>query len=604
MCGIVGFCGKENAVPFLIKGLDRLEYRGYDSAGIALLDESGFDITKTTKRIDSLEEQCTDFFGLTGIGHTRWATHGTPTLENAHPHKSHNNKFCVVHNGIIENYLELKEELQSEGYTFKSSTDTEVIPNLLEKYYRGDIKEAVIKTVSRLKGAFALGILFRDLPETVIGVKNFSPLIVGIGENCNLIASDIYAISENVTETAPLEDGQIVFLTPEKFNVFDFKGKEIKINTQKAETSAEDDGKMGYSHFMMKEIMEQPKAIKKTLESYVSEGEIALDDILQKEIIKKLKSIVFVACGSAYHAAFAAKYMFEELLGIPTTAEYASEFRYKSPYINKETLVIAVSQSGETADTLAALKEAKKRGAYTLAIVNVKESSIAKVADTVLHTKAGIEIAVATTKGYTTQLCMCYLLGIKLALSLDKIGKIQSYELLKELKGIPRKIEEILSNQTQIKAIAKVIKEEKSVFFIGRNMDYATAMEASLKLKEISYIHSESYPSGELKHGTISLIEEGTVVFALCCYERLLEKQFSNIKEVLARGGKVISCVSGEIPTAFKEIGECFSVPKTHPYFTCTLEVIPFQILSYYTALFKNLDIDKPRNLAKSVTVE
>lgn len=604
MCGIVGFCGKENAVPFLIKGLKRLEYRGYDSAGIALLDESGFDITKTTKRIDSLEEQCTDFFGLTGIGHTRWATHGTPTLENAHPHKSHNSKFCVVHNGIIENYLELKEELQSEGYTFKSSTDTEVIPNLLEKYYRGDIKEAVIKTVCRLKGAFALGILFRDLPETVIGVKNFSPLIVGIGENCNLIASDIYAISENVTETAPLEDGQIVFLTPEKFNVFDFKGKEIKINTQKAEPFAEDDGKMGYSHFMMKEIMEQPKAFKRTLESYVSEGEIALDGVLQTEIIKNLKSIVFVACGSAYHAAFAAKYMFEELLGIPTTAEYASEFRYKSPSINKETLVIAVSQSGETADTLAALKEAKKRGAYTLAIVNVSTSAIAKAADTVLHTKAGIEIAVATTKGYTTQLCMCYLLGIKLALSLDKIGKIQSYELLKELKGIPVKIEEILSNQTKIEAIAKTVKGEKSVFFIGRNMDYASAMEASLKLKEISYIHSESYPSGELKHGTISLIEEGTVVFALCCHENLIEKQFSNIKEVLARGGKIISCVSGEIPIAFKEIGECFSVPKTHPYFTCALEVIPFQLLSYYTALFKNLDIDKPRNLAKSVTVE
>jgi len=604
MCGIIGFAGKGNASTVLLKGLSKLEYRGYDSAGITLLENNRFSTYKTTKRIESLKSKI-DSEGEIGIGHTRWATHGAPTAENAHPHLSENGKFAVVHNGIIENYQELKSELIGEGFTFKSETDTEVIPQLLEKYYNGDIKEAVLKTVSRLKGAFALGILCIDYPDLIVGVKNFSPLIIGIGESQNLIASDILALRKNAEKTLSLEDGEIVLLTSSDAVIYSFNGIKITRRTQELNQTLADSEKGEYPHFMLKEIMEQPDAIRRALSGRVVEGEIYFENSgLTAERLKNINLIQIAACGSAYHAALVGKYVLEELLRIPVLADHASEFRYRNPVVDEKTLTVVISQSGETADTLAALKEAKRRGSYTLAIVNVPESTIAKAADEVLLTNAGPEIAVATTKGYTTQLCLLYLLAIKMASLLDTADKKYILSLIKELNLIPQKISKCLKLEADIAEKSRLITEAKSVFFIGRNIDYATSLEAGLKLKEISYIHSESYPSGELKHGTISLIEVGTPVFALCCYERLLEKQLSNIKEVTARGGKVICCVTENNPICDPELGINFAVPETDPLFTAVLEVIPFQLLAYYTALHKGLDIDKPRNLAKSVTVE
>ncbi|MBO5021650.1 MAG: glutamine--fructose-6-phosphate transaminase (isomerizing) [Clostridia bacterium] len=608
MCGIVGFSGKTEAIDFLLEGLEKLEYRGYDSAGISVLKENRFQTYKTVKRIESLSKDIKKdkmLNGATGIGHTRWATHGAPSLINSHPHLSSDEKFAVVHNGIIENYAELKRELLADGFEFKSETDTEVIPLLLQKYYKGDVKAAVSSALKRLAGSFALGIICADYPDTVIAAKRFSPLIIGIGDGCNMIASDVTALVSHTKSVIYIEDGETAFLTPNSVEIFDAGGAMANKRISVVDWDVNSAQKGGYDHFMMKEIMEQPDCIFKTLESYIKKDKIELGSIkIRDQKLKEINKIEITACGSAYHAGMVGKYVLEELLRIPVNVDLASEFRYRNPVVDENTLTIAISQSGETADTLAAINEAKKRGSHTVAIVNVVGSSIAKVADDVLYTRAGPEIAVATTKGYSTQLIVLYLLGIWAA---EKLGTAKSErldELIYELNLIPQKIVKILDRKEEIKQLSLELKNPQSVFFIGRNIDYAVSLEASLKLKEISYIHSESYAAGELKHGTISLIEEDVPVVALCGCKEVFEKMLSNIKEVLSRGARVLACVSHDNIGLFDPKIRLFSIPETDPLLLASLEVIPFQLLAYYVALHRDCDIDKPRNLAKSVTVE
>ena len=608
MCGIVGFTGKIEVTPFLLEGLERLEYRGYDSAGIAVNQNGSFAVRKTVKRINSLKEETQNgknLKGTTGIGHTRWATHGAPSFDNAHPHLSQNKKFAVVHNGIIENYALLKAELQREGIHFTSQTDTEVIPQLLQKYYKGDLKACVDKVISRLEGSFALGILCTDYPDTLVAVKHFSPLIIGVAEEGNIIASDVTAIVSKTKKVLYIEDGETAFLKPDSYTLY---GKDGEISDRRLSvvgwdvSSAE---KGGYDHFMMKEIMEQPNAISQTVESRIKGKEIVFEDLkLDQNKLKTINRIQIIACGSAYHAGIVGKYVFEELLRIPTEVDIASEFRYRNPIVNENTLTIVISQSGETADTLAALKEAKGRGSHILSIVNVVGSSIAKASDDVIYTWAGPEIAVATTKGYSTQLSVLYLLAIWAARKLESASSQLLDEVFEELRLLPKKAELILKNANAIKSMAEKSGNHDSLFFIGRNIDYAVALEASLKLKEISYIHSEAYAAGELKHGTISLIEENRVVIALCGYEKLQDKIISNIKEVSARGAHVIACATEGNTAVSQHAQEMIYIPKTHPLLLASLEVIPFQIYAYYVSVNKGCDVDKPRNLAKSVTVE
>ena len=608
MCGIVGFTGKSNAAQFLLDGLDRLEYRGYDSAGIAVLDNNRFTTVKTVERIKTLKdkvEKLNDVCGCTGIGHTRWATHGAPSDANAHPHISADGRFAVVHNGIIENYIALKEELKADGVVFKSDTDTEVIPNLIQKYYDGDLFAAVSKAVSRLEGSYALGILCCEYPDTLIAVRKFSPLIIGLSESSNFIASDVTAIVSHTKDIVYIEDGDIAVLTPQSVKVYDADKNLIERAVSRISWDVAAAEKGGYDHFMMKEIMEQPNAVKQTVDSRIKNGEIVFEGLkLNREKLEKIKNIDIIACGSAYHAGMVGKYVFEELLRIPTTVDYASEYRYRNPITGENTLTIIISQSGETADTLAALKEAKKRGSHTLSIVNVVGSSIANASDDVIYTWAGPEIAVATTKGYTTQLSVLYLIAIWAAKLLKTADSARIEKLLCEVQRLPELMESVLKNEPKIKEMAKRCGDPKSLFFIGRNIDYAVSLEASLKLKEISYIHSEAYAAGELKHGTISLIEKGRTVIALACYDELFEKLLSNIKEVKARGAYVIACAHEGHTEIAGEAEEVIYIPESDPLLLATLEVIPFQLYSYYVALYKGCDIDKPRNLAKSVTVE
>lgn len=607
MCGIVGFTGKSNAVPVLLEGLERLEYRGYDSAGIATLHNGKISAFKAEGRIKALREclKEADTQGFTGIGHTRWATHGEPSVENAHPHLSSDGRFAVVHNGIIENYAELKQELISEGFEFVSQTDTEVIPQLMQKYYVGDLKQAVESAVGRLKGSYALGILCSDYPDTLVAVKHFSPLILGIAENSNIIASDATAIISQTSRAVYIEDGDIAFLTPDEYTVFGSDGNEAERRVTEIDWDISSAEKGGYSHFMMKEIHEQPYAVAQTLESYVHNGKIRFDGFgIDAKTLEAFNEIEIVACGSAYHAGVVGKQILEELLGIPVNTELASEFRYRNPIISEKTLTIVISQSGETADTLAALREAKKRNSHTLAIVNVVGSSVARLADDVIYTRAGPEIAVATTKGYLTQLTVIYLFAIWASRLLCRKAAAFTDELLSELLLLPEKISCVLETEESIKKRAESVKDSKSVFFIGRGIDYAVALEASLKLKEVSYIHSEAYAAGELKHGTISLIEPGRQVIALCGCKRLAEKLIGNIKEVAARGARVTVCCTEDNKSVIAEADAAVIIPDTHPLLSPMLEVIPFQLLAYYTALFNGCDIDKPRNLAKSVTVE
>ena len=605
MCGIVGFTGKKNAAEFLTDGLERLEYRGYDSAGIAVLNGE-IEVFKTEKRVETLKNCLPENLGANiGIGHTRWATHGAPTVENAHPHLSQNGKFAVVHNGIIENYAELRAELETEGVIFSSETDTEVVPQLLEKYYTGNLKETVFRVLNRLEGSYALGILCSDNPDTLVAAKQFSPLIIGLQEDYNIIASDICAIIPHTNKALYLEDGDTAFITPFKTEVLNRGGSYASRKISVLDFTAESAQKEGYEHFMLKEIMEQPDAVRRTLEGRLKDSGISFDNLnLDTKMLRNLSRIQIVACGSAYHAGMVGKYVLEETLRIPVDVDIASEFRYRNPVVNKNTLTIVISQSGETADTLAAALQAKKQGSYVLAIVNVVASSIAKMADGVIYTYAGPEIAVATTKGYSTQIVQLYLLALLIAEKLETLSHERISEAIESLKLLPEAIESALKEAENIKKLASVTNSDNSVFFIGRNIDYAVALEGSLKLKEISYIHSEAYPAGELKHGTIALIEEGTDVFALCACERLNEKMLSNIKEVSARGARVIACLSDQNSSIKKEVQAVINIPKTDPLFSASTEVIPFQLFAYYTALSKGCDIDKPRNLAKSVTVE
>ncbi len=608
MCGIVGFVGKKPAAGLLLDGLEKLEYRGYDSAGICVGSNNGFQIEKTTERIQTLKNSTHNgeyLVGSVGIGHTRWATHGAPSYYNAHPHTDMDGRFAVVHNGIIENYLSLAKELKREGVTFVSETDTEVIPHLLAKYYHGDFLEAVQKTVARLEGSYALAILCRDDPDTLIATRRFSPLILGVSSDANYIASDVTALVNHTKDVLYMEDGDIAVMTADSHTVYDKLGQPVERPISRVTWDIAAAEKGGYDHFMMKEINEQPKAIEQTIECRIKERHVEFDEIaLDRKKLEQFNKIQIVACGSAYHAGVVGKYVIEELLRIPVEADIASEYRYRDPLADEHTLVIIISQSGETADTLAALQEAKRKGAYTLSIVNVVGSSIAKASDDVLYTWAGPEIAVATTKGYSTQIALLYLFAIWAARQLGTADRHELHQLLAELRTIPEKIDRILDQADTLKEMAKRLTRTDSLFFIGRNLDYAVAMEASLKLKEISYIHSEAYAAGELKHGTISLIEKGRVVFALSGYEKLADKLLSNIKEVKSRGATVITVTQEGNMLAAKESDDIFYIPRTHSLFVPLLEVIPFQIYAYYVALFNGCDIDKPRNLAKSVTVE
>ena len=608
MCGIVGFTGTQDAGPLLLDGLKRLEYRGYDSAGIAVQSGGMIRAAKASGHLQNLCEKThdgADLPGTCGIGHTRWATHGAPTVTNAHPHLSDDGVFAVVHNGIIENYAELREELIGRGFVFHSETDTEVVVHLLDSYYKGDLKSAVMKTVSRLSGSYALGVVCADHPGELIAVKSASPLILGVGVGESFFASDVTALVSHTRNVIYLEDGEFASLTPDRITVFDCTGKEVEKKVSRVVWDVEAAEKGGYEHFMLKEIMEQPRALKAAVEPRVRDGEIVLDGVeLTAEQLKGIRRVVITACGSAYHAGCVGRYIMEELCRIPVEAEVASELRYRNPLIGEDTLVIVISQSGETADTIAALKECKERGARTLAIVNVVGSTVAKLADDVLYTWAGPEIAVATTKGYTTQVAVLSLLSVYMARKLERIDDDRYRELVSGIRSLPERCQRSIDLNTHVAYLAKRYHNNSSLFFIGRNLDYAACLEASLKLKEISYIHSEAYAAGELKHGTIALIEEGRLVVALCCYEALFDKLASNIKEVKARGAKVMAVVQEGNRRIFAEADDVLFAPIVDPLLMAITEIVPLQLFAYYVAKENGCDIDKPKNLAKSVTVE
>ena len=605
MCGIVGYTGTQNAAHSLLEGLKKLEYRGYDSAGIAVMRDGTITVSKVTGRIAGLEEKTENgalLPGTTGIGHTRWATHGAPTEPNAHPHTSNDGRFAVVHNGIIENYMELREELTAKGYRFESETDTEVVVHLVEMYYQGDLKQAVMRTSARLRGSYALGIICADEPDTMIAVREASPLILGAGIGENYFASDVTALVSYTRNAIYLEDGEFAKLTPDEISVFDCTGHPIEKKISRITWDIQAAEKGGYAHFMLKEIMEQPRAVKATMAPRIHGNEIVLDDMDMD--FTGVRKIVITACGSAYYAGCAAKYAIESLCRIPVTVELASELRYANPLIGEDTLLIVLSQSGETADTIAALRECKGRGAKTLAIVNVVGSTISKIADWCLYTWAGPEIAVATTKGYTTQLTVLYLFALYAAKKLQTVEEGVYRKLLSGLKALPKQLQQALDMNPEIPRLAQKYHRAESMFFIGRNTDYAVALEGALKMKEISYIHAESYAAGELKHGTIALIHDGQPVIALCCNDAIAEKTMSNIVEVKARGAEVLAVAHRENGKILSLADDMIYVPKVHPLFSAAVEIVPLQLLAYYVAKENNCDIDKPKNLAKSVTVE
>ena len=608
MCGIVGFTGSRNAAPILLDGLKKLEYRGYDSAGIAVLGENGIHMVKASGMIKNLDAKIKGGAALpghAGIGHTRWATHGEPTDVNAHPHMSNDNKFAVVHNGIIENYAQLREELKGKGFQFKSETDTEVIVHLMDMYYEGDLKKAVLKTISRLEGAYALGILCSEEGGRIVAARQSAPLIVGVGIGENYFASDVTALVAHTKNVIYMEDGEIADITPENITIYDTTGKVLEKTVTRIAWDIAAAEKGGYEHFMLKEIMEQPHAIKSTIEPRIKDGEIVLDDFsLSDEDLKQINKIMITACGSAFYAGSVGKYVIEELCRIPVEADLASELRYRNPLVDEHTLLVVVSQSGETADTIAAMKECKARGARVLAIVNVVGSTIAKLADDVVYTWAGPEIAVATTKGYTTQVAVMDMLAVYLARRLGRLDDAQNKELVDAILQFPSLIQRSIDLNPNLPALAEKYHSHNDVFFIGRNLDYAASMEGSLKLKEISYLHSEAYAAGELKHGTIALIEKGRPVVALACYETLFDKMMSNIKEVKARGAQVLAVVLEGNRQIFAEADDVIFVPRTKEIFNTLPEIVPLQLFAYYVAKANGCAIDKPKNLAKSVTVE
>ena len=613
MCGIVGYVGREQAAPILLEGLSRLEYRGYDSAGVCVFDGGKLQVAKIKGRLKSLYDLIDGgkaISGTVGIGHTRWATHGAPSDENSHPHMADSGKIAVVHNGIIENYLELKEYLQKQGKKFHSETDTEVVANLIEHFYDGGctFRQAVQRAVARVEGSYALGVLCRDCPDTVIGVKKDSPLIFGYGQGCSYIASDVPAILKYTRDVVYLNDGDLLEMTADRVDFYNVHGEPLEKDTEHVtwELSAAEKG--GYAHFMLKEIHEQPKAVRDTIHPRIRDGRVVLDDIqLPAAYLAQLKRIYIVACGSAYYVGVHGKYIIENLCRVPVEPVLASEFRYADPVLDGTTLVVIISQSGETADTLAALREAKRRGARVLAVVNVVGSSIAKAADDVLYTWAGPEIAVATTKAFSTQLAVMYLLALYIAQELHTLPEDRRRELLEALVRLPEQLEEILSPESiaRIQYFASQYFNNRDVFFIGRNIDSATCLEGSLKLKEIAYIHSEAYPAGELKHGPISLIENGTLVVAVATNPALFDKTMSNVKEVSARGADVLGItIQGFEDAIHKTMDSAIFVPRTEVLFQPSMSVLPLQTFAYYVALMRGCDVDKPRNLAKSVTVE
>ena len=613
MCGIVGYVGREQAAPILLDGLERLEYRGYDSAGIAVLSEKkGLQVKKSKGRLkvlSALVDGGKALTGCMGIGHTRWATHGEPNDINSHPHLSQNGQIAVVHNGIIENYVEIKEFLRSQGVRFCSDTDTEVVAQLLEYFYcrnGGDLMAAVYKVLDRIEGAYALGILCRDLPDSFIAARKDAPLLLGYGEGCCFIASDVTAIIKHTRDVSYMEDGEVAVVSAGGIKVYNVLGQPVEKEHSFIDWDVSAAEKGGYAHFMFKEIMEQPEAIRKTVSPRIREGRVVLDNVkLTAEYVKSISRIFIIACGSSYHVGMVSKYNWERLLRRPVQVDLASEFRYSDPLVDENTLVIVISQSGETLDTMAAMREAKRRGARTLAVVNVVGSSVAREADDVLYTWAGPEIAVATTKAYSTQLVLMDLVGLYLA---DLLGTVEREEydtILAELQRLPEKMERFLEHFEDVQYFASRYFNHSSIFFIGRNLDYAMGLEGSLKLKEISYIHSEAYASGELKHGTISLIEDGTLVIALGTYGPLFDKAMSNVVEVKARGADVLALTTeshrGEMA---KTVDHVLTIPDTAAMLLPSLGVVPLQLFSYYIALQRGCDIDKPRNLAKSVTVE
>ena len=608
MCGIVGFTGAQQAAPILLEGLKRLEYRGYDSAGIAVQDDgriSTFKCSGLLENLYKLTDNGKNVYGVCGIGHTRWATHGAPTATNAHPHMSNDGHFAVVHNGIIENYAELREELRAHGYVFQSETDTEVIVNLLEMYYDGNFKRTVMKTIARLEGSYAIGIICDDHPGELMAVKNGCPLILGIGADENFFASDVTALIGHTRTVIYLDEGEFASITPDKISVYDCTGREIHKSASRVLWNTEAAEKGGYEHFMLKEIMEQPRAIKATIDPRIRDGRIELEGFgLTDEELRDIDKIVITACGSAYHAGCVGRYVIEELCRIPVQVELASELRYRNPIIDSHTLLIVVSQSGETADTIAALKECAARGAKTLAIVNVVGSTISKLAQGVLYTWAGPEIAVATTKGYTTQLAVLDLIAVYIAQKLGRIDEARYNELIAGICALPERCQRAIDLNAQTQRLAKLYHGQSALFYIGRNLDYAACLEASLKLKEISYIHSEAYAAGELKHGTIALIDDKQLVVALACQTRLFEKLMSNIKEVKARGAQVLALAQEGERRIFAEADEVLLVPATDPLLLPIPEIVPLQLFAYYVAKDNGCDIDKPKNLAKSVTVE
>lgn len=608
MCGIVGYIGYENATPFLLKGLKRLEYRGYDSAGIAIHDGKKLEIRKAKGRIKVLSDLLdneSQLKGTVGIGHTRWATHGEPSDVNSHPQVSSSGKFAVVHNGIIENYLSLKKMLLSEGKAFVSETDTEVVAQLLEFLYDGDLFSTVKKVLEKIEGSYSLVIISEYKDDEIIAVKKDNPLIIGLGENENFIASDAAAIVSYTKKILRINDNEIAVVKRDGVRVYNKDKEEIKKDTITIDWDVSAAEKCGYEHFMLKEILEQPHAIHSTITPRIKNDRIVLDEIkLSDDEIKSIKKICIIACGSAYHVGCAAKYFLEETLKKPVEVDLASEFRYRNPLVDESVLLIAISQSGETADTLAALREGKKRGAKVLSIVNVVGSSVANESDSVIYTWAGPEIAVATTKAYSTQLTVMYLIAIYFAEKLKTISDSQYKEYVSQLKSLSEKVKKTLDCMESFKKLAEKFFNSDNVFFIGRNVDYAVALEGSLKLKEISYIHSEAYAAGELKHGTISLIEKGTVVVAISTVPQLTEKMISNIREVKARGATVV-VITTEDSNQIKSVSDfSICIPKVNNMLLPSLTVIPLQFLSYYIAYMKGCDIDKPRNLAKSVTVE
>lgn len=605
MCGIVGYNGKSDAKDILINGLKTLEYRGYDSSGIALMGESKISIVKSEGKLEKLIEKAekTSFNSSTGIGHTRWATHGKPNETNAHPHTSENGMFSVVHNGIIENHRIIREALENKGFNFVSETDTEVIPQLLSYHYDGDILDAMRKTFSSLEGSFAAAVLCRDDPDTIYAAKKSSPLVVGRGANENLLASDVCALAEHTEEVVFLDDGEIVKIKKDEINFYDLNLNSLDKIFQKASVNRDENDKGNYEHFMLKEIFEQPQKLQNLMKSKIKNGKIYLDEITGLSLeISKAERIFIVACGSAYHAALAGKIAIEEMCKIPVEVDIASEFRYRNPPVNTNTPVIIISQSGETADSIAALRLANSRGAMVIGIVNVLPSTIANESDYVIATKAGREVAVATTKGYLTQVAALYMLALHIADTRKTLTENEIKFYTNELLKAPEKIDLILSDTSKIEDMAKKYFNKNDIFFIGRNTDYAAAAEASLKLKEISYINCSAFPAGELKHGTIALIENGTSVFAMCANERLFKKTLSNIEEVVSRGAEVLCvCRKGTID---EENYTAIEIPDCPDIFMPLIEIIPMQLFAYFVAKEKGCSIDMPKNLAKSVTVE